>query len=250
MEKLSKDAFLGGKLTLSQPITGYRAGADPVFLAASVPATSGESVLDLGCGIGTALFCLMARVPGLVTAGIEINASYANIARQNAADTGFGADIHKGDLTQMPDSLRHQSFDHVMTNPPFFDRADGSAAVDGGRESARGESVDLSAWLEAGVRRLKPKGTLTVIQRADRLPALLRALDTRMGDVMVRPLVPRNRRPAKLILLQAQKGAKGPFQLLAPLVLHKGDKHTKDGDSYTDQAQDILRNGAALSLSD
>ncbi|MEP0564274.1 MAG: methyltransferase, partial [Paracoccaceae bacterium] len=36
MENLSKNAFLGGKLTLSQPVTGYRAGADPVFLAASV----------------------------------------------------------------------------------------------------------------------------------------------------------------------------------------------------------------------
>ncbi|MEP5760170.1 MAG: methyltransferase, partial [Litoreibacter sp.] len=167
MENLSKDAFLGGKLTLSQPVTGYRAGADPVFLAASVPAKAGDSVLDLGCGIGAALFCLMARVPGLITTGIEINPSYANIARQNAADTGYGADIYKGDLTQMPDTLRQQTFDHVMTNPPFFDRADGSAASDEGRESARGESVDLPAWLDAGVRRLKSKGTLTVIQRAD-----------------------------------------------------------------------------------
>lgn len=248
MEKLSEDAFLGGKVTLSQPVTGYRAGADPVFLAASVPAEAGESVLDLGCGVGTALFCLMARVPGLVASGIEINPSYANIARQNAADTGFGADIHKGDLTQMPDSLRQQSFDHVMTNPPFFDRDSGSAAVDDGRESARGESVDLSKWLDAGIRRLKPKGTLTVVQRADRLPALLTALDDRVGDTKVLPLVPRAGRAAKLILLQTRKGAKGPFCLLAPLVLHKGDRHEKDGESYTDRAQDVLRKGSSLPL--
>lgn len=248
MEKLSQDAFLGGKLTLSQPTTGYRAGADPVFLAASVPAVAGDSVLDLGCGVGTALFCLMARVPGLAATGVEINANYADIARRNAADTGFGADIHKGDLTRMPDILRSQSFDHVMTNPPFFDRTDGSPAPDNGREAARGETVDLETWLDAGIRRLKPKGSLTVIQRADRLPALLSALDTRMGDVVVRPLTPRDERPAKLILLQARKGTRGAFQLLAPLVLHKGSRHIKDGDSYTDQAQDILRKGAALPL--
>ena len=248
MEKLSQDAFLGGKLTLSQPVSGYRSGADPVFLAASVPAMAGDSVLDLGCGVGTALFCLMARVPGLVATGVEINPSYADIARRNAAETGFGADIYKGDLTKMPDVLRSQSFDHVITNPPFFDRRDGSAAPDKGRETARGESVDLECWLDAGIRRLKPKGTLTVIQRAERLPALLSAMDRRMGDVFVRPLVPRDGRPAKLILLQARKGAKGAFQLLAPFVLHKGSEHVKDGDSYTDQAQDILRKGAALPL--
>lgn len=248
MEKLSKDAFLGGKLTLSQPVKGYRAGADPVFLAASVPASSGDTVLDLGCGVGTALFCLMARVPGLVATGVEINPSYANIARQNAADTGFGADIHKSDLTMLPDTLRSQSFDHVITNPPFFDRADGSVAIDEGREIARGETVDLTNWIDACIRRISPKGTLSVVQRAERLPALLSALDGRLGDIRALPLVPRTGRPAKLVILRARKGARGAFQLLAPFVLHKGDQHENDGDSYTDQAQDILRKGAALSL--
>ena len=51
---LTRDAFLGGRLYLWQPRTGYRAGVDPVLLAASVPARRGESVLDLGCGVGTA----------------------------------------------------------------------------------------------------------------------------------------------------------------------------------------------------
>lgn len=248
MEKLSQDAFLGGNLTLSQPVKGYRAGADPVFLAASVPATSGDTVLDLGCGVGTALFCLMARVPGLVATGVEINPSYANIARQNAADTGFGADIHKGDLTKLPETVRNQSFDHVITNPPFFDRSDGSAADDDGREVARGETVNLTSWMDACTRRMSPKGTLSVVQRAERLPALLSTLDKRLGDIRVLPLVPRTDRPAKLVILQARKGAKGAFQLLPPLVLHKGDRHEKDGDSYSDQAQDILRKGSALSL--
>ena len=219
-----------------------------MFLAASVPASSGDTVLDLGCGVGTALFCLMARVPGLVATGVEINPSYANIARQNAADTGFGAEIHKCDLTRLPDTLLNQSFDHVMTNPPFFDRTDGSTACDDGRETSRGESVDLASWIDVCVRRMAPKGTLTVIQRAERLPALLAALDGRVGDILVLPLAPRLRRTAKLVILHARKGAKGHFQLLPPFVLHKGDRHEKDGDSYTDQAQNILRRGAALRL--
>ncbi|MCO4829001.1 MAG: methyltransferase, partial [Lentibacter algarum] len=59
---LTHDAFLGGRLKLWQPKQGYRAGVDPVLLAASIAAKAGESVLDLGCGAGAAALCLGRRV--------------------------------------------------------------------------------------------------------------------------------------------------------------------------------------------
>jgi tRNA1(Val) A37 N6-methylase TrmN6 len=62
-DELSRNDFLGGRLRLWQPVSGYRAGVDPVLLAASVPALSGQSVLELGCGAGAAILCLATRVP-------------------------------------------------------------------------------------------------------------------------------------------------------------------------------------------
>jgi tRNA1Val (adenine37-N6)-methyltransferase len=70
--ELTRDGFLGGRLALLQPRDGYRAGTDPVLLAAFVPAREGESVLDLGCGAGTAALCLAARVPVLELHGLEL----------------------------------------------------------------------------------------------------------------------------------------------------------------------------------
>ena len=49
----SIDEFLGGRLKIKQPLRGYRAGVDPVLLAASVNAYEGEDILDLGCGWGS-----------------------------------------------------------------------------------------------------------------------------------------------------------------------------------------------------
>ncbi|MDO9527017.1 MAG: hypothetical protein Q7J57_16005, partial [Gemmobacter sp.] len=43
---LTLDAFLGGRLQISQPRQGYRAAADPVLLAAACPALPGQSVLE------------------------------------------------------------------------------------------------------------------------------------------------------------------------------------------------------------
>lgn len=85
-EELTKDAFLGGKLHLWQPKSGYRAGVDAVLLAASVPAQSGDRVLDLGCGVGAAALCLDARIGGLKLTGVELQENYAELARRNGGD--------------------------------------------------------------------------------------------------------------------------------------------------------------------
>lgn len=113
------DAFLNGRLRLIQPVSGYRAGSDPVLLAACVPARAGQSVLDVGCGAGAAALCLAARVPGLHVSGIEVQARYADLAGQNAALNAIEATIYHADIAHMSPALRQTRFDHVLTDPPI-----------------------------------------------------------------------------------------------------------------------------------
>ncbi len=245
--ELTCDRFLGGRLSLFQPKTGYRAGIDPVLLAAAVPAQRGDRILDLGCGAGAAALCLSARVAGLRVTGVEMQPSYADLARRNAAANGLPLDVVEADLADLPAGLRQEMFSHVIANPPYFRRTRGTGAADNGRETALGGDTPLAAWIDCAARRLMPRGRLTMIQRAERLPEMLGALDdARLGGACVRPLAPRSGRPAKLILLSAIKGGRATFRLLPPLALHAGAAHVCDGDDYTPEISAVLREAAQL----
>jgi tRNA1(Val) A37 N6-methylase TrmN6 len=245
-EDLTTDAFLGGRLAIRQPRAGYRAGVDPVLLAAAVPARAGEAVLELGCGAGVASLCLARRAAGVEHAGIELQPDYAALARENAAANGIALEVAEGDLARMPPALRARSFDHVIANPPYFRRDAGTPARDAGRETAFGEATPLVQWIDAGMRRLRPGGRFTLIQRADRLPDLLSAFDGRRAALTLLPVAPRPGREATLVILAAVKGGRAPFRLLPPLVLHDGPPHEQDGKDYAPAIRAVLRDGTAL----
>ncbi|SHL42231.1 tRNA1(Val) A37 N6-methylase TrmN6 [Roseovarius litoreus] len=243
---LTTDDFLGGRLRISQPRDGYRAGVDPVLLAASVPARPGDSVLDLGCGVGVAGLCLASRVEGLMLAGLELQCGYAALARQNALANGITMEVVTGDVSDMPEQFRRRQFTHVLVNPPYFDRNAGSAARDTGRETALGEVTPLATWIRAAARRAAPKGTVTFIHRTERLPALLGEISDHLGSLEVLPLIPRRGRPARLALVRGRKGGRADFKLHDGWVLHEGAAHVSDKENYTDATACVLREGGHL----
>lgn len=244
MSDLRADEFLGGALTILQPRQGYRAGADAVMLAAACPAKPGETVLELGCGAGVALLCLGRRVPGLNLTGLELQSDYAELARQNALANGLETKIVTGDIAAMPSDLR-RSFDHVIANPPYFQN--GTVAAEG-RGTARHEATALHVWVETALRRLKPGGWLTMIQRADRLAEILTTLTTGAGAITILPISARSGRSAGRVIVSARKGARSPLTLLAPFVMHEKARHLQDQEDLTPLAQQILRHGASLKM--
>ncbi len=238
--ELTDDAFLSGRLQLWQPRRGYRAATDPVLLAACVAAAAGQRVLDLGCGAGAASLCLAARVPGLVHAGLELQESYADLARRNAARNGVAMQVVTGDVTAMPVALR-LGFDHVIANPPYYPPS-GTPSPDVGRAAALQVATPVTAWVAAALRRLVPGGWLTMILATELLPD---ALAVAPGATIL-PLAPRAGRAAPRVIVQTRKGGRAPFRLLAPFVIHAGVAHDGDRESYTAAASAVFRQGDGL----
>jgi tRNA1(Val) A37 N6-methylase TrmN6 len=229
------DGLLGGRVRLDQG--GLRAGLDAVMLAAAVPAASGQTVLELGLGTGAASLCLAARVPGLSLTGVEIDAGLADLARANAVANGVALDAVAGDIFHLPAELK-RGFDQVFCNPPFH--GSGQASPDAVRAGAMQDGGRLTDWLKLGLQRTVSGGTFTAILRADRLAEALSALPSR--GLAVFPLWPRAGEPARRAIIQIRQGSAAPMALLAGLVLH-----TADG-GWTDGADAVLRDGAALAL--
>ncbi|MCK5297193.1 MAG: N-6 DNA methylase, partial [Alphaproteobacteria bacterium] len=138
-----------------------------------------------------------------------------------------------GDVADVPKELRDTQFHHVMTNPPFV--SCGTSPADSSKAVAHMEtSANLAVWLDFCIRKLKPKGTLTLIHRADRLDEILSLIYGRVGGIEVIPLYPKVGKNAKRVIVRGRKSFKSPMIMSAGLVLHEGD-------CYTPETENILR---------
>ena len=233
--------LLGGRVNYAQPKQGFRSGIEPVLLAASVPARTGECVLEGGSGAGATLLCLAARVPGLHATGIERDPGLVSLARGNAAANAWPAlSFIEADMAALPDT---GMFDHGCANPPYH-TATGTPSANAAREAAkRGGAGAFRLWAATLASRLRPRGTLTFILPAAMLTVCAEAFASAgCPATAMLPLWPRAGRQAKLVLLRGVQGGKTPFRVLPGLVLHDADG------GFTQEAEAILRHGKALAL--
>jgi tRNA1(Val) A37 N6-methylase TrmN6 len=234
------DSFLGGRITAQQPSDGFRSGTDAVMLAASVPASAGEEVLELGAGAGIASLCVATRLPGCRVSGLEVFPGLVAIAQENARVNGLAERVSFicADIFDLPKPWR-RTFDHVFCNPPFHGE-EGMTSPRAERARALQDWGQLVIWLISGMKRVRSGGTFTAIIRADRLQEALDALPP--TGVTIFPLWPHAGDAAKRVIVQARKAARSPLTLLAGLVMHE------EGGNYTREADAVLRGGGSLAL--
>jgi tRNA1Val (adenine37-N6)-methyltransferase len=232
--------LLGGKVLYRQPSEGYRSGIEPVLLAAAVPARPGSRVLEGGTGAGAGLLCLAARVGGISGVGIERDARLAALASENLAANGFsGITILESDIEALGSGER---FQHAFANPPWH-RAEGTPPAHPARIRAKRGGERLARWVAALAAPVERGGTLTLVLPAARLTdAILAATEAGCGSLTLFPLWPRQGTAAKLVLVRAIRGGRGPLRLLAGLSLHGPDGR------FTAAAESVLRGGEPLRL--
>jgi tRNA1(Val) A37 N6-methylase TrmN6 len=246
------DAVLGGSLRLKQPARGHRFGHDAILLAAACPARAGDQVVDLGAGVGAAGLALAARVDGCIVTLVEIDPALAALAADNAQRNGLAARVRAVALDSAAPSrafaaagLRQESVARVLMNPPFNAAMRQRVSPDRSRRLAHvAGAATLSVWVKTAARLLRPRGTLSLIWRADGIAEVLAALAPAFGSVMVLPVHPKPDASAIRILARASKAGRAPLELLPGFVL--ADRSGRP----TPEAEAVLRAKSGLPLAE
>lgn len=240
---VSRTHYLGEQVLLDQPLKGYRAGIDAALLASALNLKPGALACEFGCGAGAALLSAARLYPEARFLGLERDPEMAALCASNIALNALEGQVS----LETGDALaagHREAFEAVFFNPPFFDDESALRPPVDAKRGAWISDAPLEDWIRKGLKALKPKGALTLVHRADRLPDILSSLERGTGDIAVQPVHSHAGKPAKRVVVRAVKGARGPFTLLSGLVIHGGE-----GERYRPEALAILQGRRRFSMS-
>jgi tRNA1Val (adenine37-N6)-methyltransferase len=225
-EETLDDLRLGG-LQIIQRRDGYRFSIDPVLLCDFVRSTNGSrSVVDLGTGNGVIAMILARLHKRQRFIGVERQEAMVERARRSVVLNGLDdrVDILQADIRQLPAELKPNSFDVVVSNPPFRHPESGRVAPDSERAAARHElSGGVSDFLGAAGRLLKNGGMFYTIFLAERLTDLLTGMrEVKLEPKRLRLVHSRQGEPARLVLAEGCKDARPGLTVEPPLIVYRG----------------------------
>lgn len=242
---VTRDAFYGGRLSVSQPARGHRSGTDAILLAAAVSRDCAGLVYDVGAGTGVAGLGVALACPSARVCLVENDAAIAALAEAAVVENAMAGRVSVARCDVLSRDERAVALpgkaDIIVTNPPFHDAASVRLSPDLGRRSAHALSEDttLADWIAACLDLLVARGVLIVIHHVKACPELLEALARRTGGVTLLAVHPRRDEPAHRVIVRATQGSRAPFAIAPPLVLHEGN-------AFTEAAQRLHRGEATL----
>jgi tRNA1Val (adenine37-N6)-methyltransferase len=218
------DTLFGGRLKILQKKRGYRFSIDALLLAHFTEPGPDDRVVELGTGCGIVPLILILRKKAKIITGVEIQPSLADLARRNAVLNRCSSRfrVWEEDLGRLDQRAKRESFDLVLTNPPY--RRVGSGRVNPHAEKAVARH-EIRATLEEVLRSahylLKDKGRLAMIYPAPRVADLMRGLSKyRLEPKRVQFVHSREGDEARLVLVEALKEGHAQVKILPPFFLY------------------------------
>ncbi|NLJ99834.1 MAG: tRNA1(Val) (adenine(37)-N6)-methyltransferase [Clostridia bacterium] len=215
----------------------YRFTTDAVLLAHFAHLAPGTNVIDLGSGNGILPLLLTALFPGAKFVGVEIQQVLADMARRSVRlnELEDSIKIIEGDLTRISDYIKPNTFDTVITNPPYFPESSGLISANPSIAAAKQELMcSLEDIMIASNTALKGRGSLFMVHRPERLMDICHF--SRKYDLepkKMRFVFPKIGQGARVVLMEFVKNSSPGLVVLPPLILF-GD----DG-KYTQEAREI-----------
>lgn len=222
---LTNDSLFDGGLFVFQEKEGYRFSIDSVLLAGLTRVGANDRVIDLGSGCGVIPLILSRRQPAASYVGVEIQSQLAALAQKNVETNCLNDRITllEMDFREVREHLPTESFDLVLSNPPYRRIDSGRINPDRQRAIARHEIFgSVRDVFVAGKYLLPTGGRMAIIYPAERLDHLVGlAYELGFSAKVLTIIYSRPSDPAKLVHLECRKGAGRQLRIEPPFYIYK-----------------------------
>ncbi len=231
------DLQLNG-LRIIQNIKAFCYGIDSVLLSDfAKEVKNGSTVLDLGAGNGI-LGMLMCGKTGIKQiTGLEIQEDVCEMANRsielNQLKERFT--MINGDIKKVHELIDKESFDAVVSNPPYKRMNSGVINDSKTKLIARHEILcNLEDVIKAAFYALKEKGALYIIHRPERIVDLLSLMRTyKIEPKVIRFIQPKQSKKPTMVLVKGVKYGNAFVEVERPLIVYN-----EDG-TYTEEVNKI-----------
>lgn len=238
MERIDDLQYKG--LKIIQNTEGFCFGIDSVLLTEfAKDMKKNKTIVDLGTGTGIIGILLTKKVEASKVIGVELQKDVAQMAKRSVELNNLQnvMQIVNEDVHSL--SLEKNSFDYIVTNPPYKKKGTGIINKEDKQLISRHETtVNLEEWIEVASNLLKDNGAIYMVHRPERLNEIIQDLRKyKLEPKRIRFVYPKKNKDANLVLIKAVKYANEFLKVEKPLIIYN-----EDG-SYTDEILKIYEEG-------
>ncbi len=221
-------------LKIIQNKDGFCFGIDSVILSDfAKEIRNGSKGLDLGTGTGVLGILLCGKTNLSKIYGIEIQEEVAEMANRsvklNKLEDRF--EIINEDIKNINNIFEKESFDFIVTNPPYKKINTGGTNENEKKLISRHEiKANLEDFIEISSKMLKDKGTLYMVHRPDRLIDIICELrNNKLEPKEIKFVYPNKEKEPNLLLIKAVKNGGRFLKVDKPLFVYdENGEYTKE----------------------
>ncbi|WP_286033773.1 tRNA1(Val) (adenine(37)-N6)-methyltransferase [Fusobacterium necrogenes] len=218
--------LLQKKMKIIQRTDHFAFSIDSLLVAEFATITrNNKNIIDLGTGNGVIPLFLSQKTKAHIT-GIEIQSISSNLAKRNITLNNLQEQITiiNDDMKNWKKYFNKESFDLVITNPPFFRFCGEEKQLNNLTQLslARHEiSINLDSLLETASNLLKHKGYFVMVHRVDRLTDIIETMKKySIEPKKIQFCYTKIEKEGKILLIEGIKNGSPNLRVLPPLIIH------------------------------
>lgn len=202
-------------------------GMDAVLLSHFTDRSIGKNkhILDMGTGTAILPILLAALTKNTTFQALEIQEESVDMARRSVVLNKLDSriEIVQGNIGEASAIFGNQTFDAVVTNPPYMNDRHGLKNPDLPKAIARHEILcTLEDVIRESARVLKPKHSLYMVHRPHRLPEIFHTMqDYRMEPKRMQLVYPYIHKEPNMVLIEAVKDGNPMLKTEPPIIVYE-----------------------------